>query len=432
MERHIVKMVIKTLILWECNRWITVCESHTNGGTQTMSKKDNGSERVRRRRFLQYTTAAGLVGIAGCTSGGGGGGGGGDGGGGDGSDSTPTQTTGGSDSTSTEGGGDGGSQAPQSDLSYAGGTTGTAGYNLATSQAQMMREVTDQRFVVTVKSTGGTVANVRLIDSGDFDIGFVVGPNIINGALGEGAYDEAYPVTMLFTDTLIPGPFALTLEGNGIDYLEDLLDGNTRMAAGPPGSLPQDFTTQYFKLNDMWEGGVINWQKLEYSDGLRALNQGNVDASVGYGVNHTPPPWMAEWLNRRDDAKLVPPKNNERVQAFIDGYKGGTSWEMNLQEFGPAWNNSVLSDTETLLQNGLVEAHLTTPKLKEEHAYWFTKLALDNADKLPEYHNLWKGFASDPLAMATAYTVEEVPYHPGAVRAMEEHGLEEDLPVAGQ
>lgn len=346
---------------------------------------NNKSHDKGRRKFLSVMGAAGLVSIAGCTGGG----------------------------------------SDEDTINFAGGASGSAGYNMTTGYSQLLRE-RDYDLDINSQSTGGTTANVRLISSDDYNMGTVTSTDAIHGANAEEEYDEEYHLRQLFTFNMLPLPICCTLEEHDdIDYVEDL--AGTEVAGSPPGTPDAPALTGYLDANGLWDGQEIDYTRDDRSQGLELLERGDVVAQAGYVVNHSAPPWMGEWLSRRDDAKLLFPESQDNVDNFIDEYPGAVEWELSLEEFGVGWENSAYSDQDTVRVPGVTQQFATTEEMDEEQVYDFTRLAFEYADELVEYHDLWTGFSEEGVELAAVFRDEQLPYHPGAAEALQEVGAE-DLP----
>lgn len=308
-------------------------------------------------------------------------------------------------------------------VNFAGGATSSAGYNMVTGFSQLLRENSED-LNINSQSTGGTVANIRLVADGDYDIGQTSSTDLLHGVRGEGDFDEAYDHQQLVTFNTIPLPICCTLEEHeDLTYIEDL--PGTSMGGSPPGTIDQPALVNYLDANDLWEGeDTIDFSRNARDQGLDQLDQGQIDAHSGYAINNSPPPWMNEWLNRRDDAKLLFPESVENVENYIDAQPGAIKWELQLEEFGVGWENSAYSDQDTVTVSASTQQLFTTPDLADETANQIVSKLFEYSDSLPEYHDLWNGFSGQPSEMAVIFNTEEVPFHPGAAEALQEEGIE--------
>jgi TRAP transporter TAXI family solute receptor len=359
------------------------------------------TRRISRREAIHAAGTAGLATVAGCVGGG----------------------SGGSDENNgSSGGNNSGIQ-----LNLAGGATSSAGYNMGTGYSQLLREE-NADLSINAQSTGGTTANVRLIGS-NYDFGTTTSTDLINGVDVAGPYQEKYELHQIFSFAVLPIPICTTTtEHEDINYIEDLV--GTTMGGSPPGTPDAPTLKNYLKANGLWKGEeTIEFRRIGRDQGLRELAQGKVAATAGYAVNNAPPPWMNEWLNRRDNAKLLFPKSEENVQNFTKAQPGGVDWDLQLKNFGTGWKNSAYSNQDSVLTTAVAEPYATTPDLSEEAAYSITKNAFKYKDKLPEYHDLWTGFSNSPIELGTLFDNERIPYHPGAAKALKEEGVT-DLTVA--
>ena len=121
-------------------------------------------------------------------------------------------------------------------LSVGTGAVGGSVYTTGSGWANVMNNVLTGRYELTAEQTGGTVANVSLIETGEVEIG-IVATDILYGAYtGTASWANGVkyqkPLAMFTCD--MPSLCPFTLAGSGITTLHDL-DGK-RVGLGPKGS----------------------------------------------------------------------------------------------------------------------------------------------------------------------------------------------------
>lgn len=161
------------------------------------------------------------------------------------------------------------------------------------------------------------------------------------------------------------------------------------------------------------EAGVLDDVNIEYftwSDGFSALKDGRVDACVGTWGNGVPPAGIIELLTVRDINILsLPPEVGAKIHEINPGIMAQdlTHAECNIIPEGDPRLSPVNA--------GVMIFHADVP---EESVYEFTRACISNIEELGKITQDLK-----PLKdYVTSVCVEDVPFHPGAARALKEGG----------
>ena len=359
------------------------------------------------------TTSIGILGTAGCIGQG---------------------DTGSGSRNQTDGTGSGSeSSGPKAQLVYAGGEQAGATYQMASGMAQVVRQQTNNRITFNLQTTGGTEEDFRGITDEIFDMCAATTPSIWRAASGKDPFNKKHDLNIMFTTAVFPFPIAYTItENEDINYMEDL-EGKT-MATGPPGDTGHFYWVAYCKANGI-DLDSMKFQRITSDEGFRLLNDGRVDGVISGATNDSPGPAAQQWLARTDGAKLVVPKTSERSLKLGEYVGGGIVWDLKLENFESAWENSVVSEENTYKFIAGTDTQTTSiDRISDEVAYEITKLTIEHREKLIDYHNLWGGFANDVGKFAMAMRMQDAeaaPYVPGAARAMKEAGIwNDEFPVA--
>lgn len=358
-----------------------------------------------RREFLTAAGGIGAVMISGCTGGSGG----------DGGDGSAPETT-------------------ESDESPSGGTTeltfiGTTQQGfftaLGSSLAQVVREQTGGEISITVQTGSGAEANPRTIVNSDPQLSATTSTKAVQAGQGIDPYESPLDLTQFLTPVVTLTPFALTLTGTGIDYLGDL--SGKDFAIGPAGSSWNKQYNSYFEANNMDPPSLHH---MDYSEGARAVARGRMDAAVAYAPGGFPVGWSSKWITQNDDAKLVVPESEDKLQTWFDSYPGVVEQTLNLERFNAAWENSAVSGQSEMPMGGQAVVLISDTTVPEDVMYRIVKIAIENREALAEALSAWGGFAAVPEQMLTLIVNEAIPYHPGTAKAMEEQGYwSDDYPV---
>lgn len=377
-----------------------------------MADSDRQAGRRAVLKSIGAAAGAGTIGLAGCIGGGAPGGAGGNSG---------SRTTG------------GGASEQRRTLVFGGGEQGGSPYQMGTGLAQVVKEETDGRIDINTQTSGGDEIEFRGVKDGTFDMATGTTPSFFRAGTGKEPFKEEIHVNICFTWSVIPFPLGWTLAKNDdIRYLEDL-EGK-RIGTGVPGSTTHFYFTSYCEANGI-DLDSMKFQRISAQEGLRLVNDGRLDAVISGATNDSPPAPVLQWLSRTNEPKLVVPKEGERSVALGEFVGGGVVWDLDLtQDFGAAWENSAASDRETITMIAGTTTLFSHVRIPDDPIYRITKVAIENRDRLPDYHALWEGFANDPEKYAMAMRerdAEASPWHPGAAKALKEFDYwDEKFPIA--
>lgn len=370
------------------------------GRGTTNGRMETGS-RIGRRSYLKVTagvSVAGLAGLAGCGS---------------------QETT---------------------NLTYAGSEQGSANFQAALPWSEQVGQQASPPVEVNVQTTGGLDANVRGVSSGEFDMGATTTPNFQAAALGVRPFQEEHSgLHALFTNMVYPFPIAFARTGSGIDYIEDL--ENSSVSTGPPGSAAHTYFTIYCQINGI-DLDSMEVRRLGAEDAYRQLREGQLDSVLTGSVNTVLGPTTQEYLQRDEQAKLIVPAAQERLERLQRGgeilglgyAEGGVMFDFPLETFQHAHQNSAVADQDSYRTVAGTNTLFTTLDVSDDVARELTRVAIESSDELADATALWAGFAEDTDYYATALPVldsEAAPFHPGAVAAMEDADVwNDDLAAA--
>lgn len=250
--------------------------------------------------------------------------------------------------------------------------------------------------------TGGPVQNVTLVQTGDHLMGLVtMGPAL---EAWEGESELAPGVEHTDIRALFPmyqTPFqVIALRGSGITSVSDL-DGK-RVSVGPAGGTPGTYWPRYFETL----GLNVNVSFAGAADAASQLKDGLIDAfAFAAGVPIAAFSQLAAeadvvmfGFTPEEQAKIL--EDHTAMAAFTIPANTYEGHDYEQPTVG-LWNFAI--------------AHKDMP---ESLAYEITKLVLENNDRMKQIH-----------ATAEESVIENwdknsfMPYHPGAVRYLEEQGI---------
>lgn len=254
----------------------------------------------------------------------------------------------------------------------------------------------------TGEVTGGPVQNVTLVETGDHLMGLVTMGPAYDAWIGKSELApglEHKSIRALFP--MYQTPFqVIALKSSGITSVSDL--AGKRVSVGPAGGTPGTYWPQF--MNAL--GVEANISNAGAADAGGQLSDGLIDAfAFAAGV---PISAFAELAAQQDvvmfgfnDAEL--PKILEAFPAMAPltipaGTYAGHDYDQNTVAL---WNFAIANQS-----------------MPDSLAYEITKLAMDNPDRMVQIH------AAAKETLLENWTKNSfMPFHPGAVKYLEEKGL---------
>ncbi|MDP2700187.1 TAXI family TRAP transporter solute-binding subunit [Thalassospira sp.] len=254
--------------------------------------------------------------------------------------------------------------------------------------------------------TGGPVANMALIQSGELDMGMVTMGPAYDGWVGQSELAPGVPMhNVRATFPMYPTPFhSVTLESSGITDVAGL-DGK-RVNVGPRTGTAAAYWARFFETlgisADLQYGGA--------ADAAGQLQDGLID---GFAFAAGIPIAAFSQVEAQNGANIFG-FNDEQMIEILAAYPSVTEFTIPAGTY-----SSIDSDIKTVSMANFGVAH---KDLSADFVYNVMKVVLDNNDRMLQIH-------------ATAVdTVAEnwnqngfMWFHPGAIRYYKEKGI--DIPL---
>lgn len=285
----------------------------------------------------------------------------------------------------------------------AGGQTGTY-YVVGQSVCRMIHhsEGTDVR--CNAPSTGGSVANINGIKSGELDFGVAQSDVAYKAYHGEGDFEEPFE-ELRSVFSMHGEPLTVVARADaGIDSLEDLV--GKRVNIGNPGS------GQRQTMEDMmdalgWTPDVFSLaSELTTTEQASALSDNNIDA---FGVSTGHPSGLIQEATTTIDAKIIP-LTGDAIDSLVDSYP----YYSKSTIMGGMYTGNP-GDVETF---GVIATVVTDSDTDAEVVYQTVKSIFENMDRFKKLHPAFatlnpENMISDGLT---------APLHEGAARYYREQG----------
>lgn len=284
------------------------------------------------------------------------------------------------------------------------GTGGTAGtyYSYGGVLAQYMKNYADVR--VTAVSTGGSKVNIQSIQDGDFQLGFTQSDVMTYGWEGTRAFEkdggtkDFRVLGALYAETV-----QLITMDETIDSVEDL--------RGKSVSIGQAGSGVYFNALDVLEGAGITLKDIKpqyqsFEDSKESLKDGKIDAA--FIVAGAPTTAITELATTNGvyfvniDGELR--ENILKACPYYSVYKIPANTYPDQKE-----------DIETITVQATV---IVSAKADKETVYNITAALFDHADEITK-----ENAKGAELTLENATSVTTVPFHEGAAKYYEEHGI---------
>ncbi len=298
-------------------------------------------------------------------------------------------------------------QAQQKETRLAIGTGGTGGvwYPLGGAMANIFSK-TLPNVQATAEVTGGSVDNIKLIATGQSQVGFSMADAAWDADQGKGKFKEK--VTLRTLAVFYPQKnHVVTLEGRGIEKMSDLK--GKRVSVGSPGSGSEIIALRVLEAYGINPDKDIIKERLSVAEAVNALKDRKIDAFIHNAA--VPIPAVVD-LGATPGIKIK----------FIDH---GDAVAMMNKKYGPLYSKGTLPAK-------------TYPGQDKDAAtvdVWAMLLASDKMSDQMAYNLVKTLFEKKPdlmvVAKDTSYMTFEnqfggaspIPFHPGALKFFAEKGF---------
>ncbi len=194
------------------------------------------------------------------------------------------------------------------------GTGGTGGlfYVIGAGIAETVNKHVDDT-TARAEVTGASVENNHRVAAAQMTIGFSSSSTLFEAKNGQGPFERTGALDVASVAYLYPAVLQVaTIEGKEINSFDDLK--GKRVSVGPPGSNAAVITQRLLEEYGVFK--QITPRFLSYTEGVKALVSGQVDATV---VLAGAPTSSLIDLNSQVDMKLLS-ANEEKLQSMVKKY----------------------------------------------------------------------------------------------------------------
>ncbi len=300
----------------------------------------------------------------------------------------------------------GATHAQQKTIAIGTGGTGGVYYPLGGGLANVLSKYL-RGYQVTAEVTGGSVDNLKLIGSGQSEIGFSMVDAALDAFKGEDKFrGSKVPLRTLMV--LYPNRMhVVTIEATGIEKLSDLK--GKRVSTGSPGSATEVMAFRVIEAAGLDKDKDIRRERLGAAESVNAIKDRKIDAF--FWVGGLPTAAVTD-LGATPGVKLKLVDHADVVEKMNAKYGA-----LYVRDVIPArtYPGQEKDNPQSTVWNILV----TNDKMTDDVAYDVTKIIFDHKTELVSVH-------SEAANIEYKYQVKTnspVPWHPGALKYFAEQGV---------
>jgi uncharacterized protein len=287
------------------------------------------------------------------------------------------------------------------------GTGGTGGvyYPLGGAIANVLSKALPNT-QATAEVTGGSVDNLKLIASGQSEMGFSMADAALDAFKGEDKFKSGkVPLRTLLV--VYPNRMhVVTVEGTGIEKFSDLK--GKRVSTGSPGSATEVMAFRVIEAGGLDKDKDLKRERLGVAESVNALKDRKIDAFFWVGgvptaavTDLAATPGMKIKIDHADLADKMNAKYGKLYSASNISksiYPGMDKDNANTE----VWNIIVTND-----------------KMSDDDAYNIVKTLVEKKADIVAVHKEAESFSLDNQVQERS----PVPFHPGALKYFKEKGI---------
>ena len=292
------------------------------------------------------------------------------------------------------------------ELSIATGGTGGVYYPLGGGLANVLSKNVPG-MAATAEVTGGSVDNLKLIDSGTPYIAFTMTDAALDAANGVDKFKD-HKVNVRTLMILYPNRMHLvTVEGMGINRMADLK--GKRVSTGSPGSATEVMAFRVIEAAGLDKDKDMKRDRLGVAESVNAIKDRKIDAF--FWVGGLPTAGVTDLaatpgikIKLIDHANLVAAMNKKYGNLYVEDVIPKTTYS------GMTADNRQATVMNILVSNA---------NLPDQVAYNIVKTIFDKRSDIIAVHKEAENFKLENQKAAAS----PIPWHPGAVKYFNEKGI---------
>lgn len=253
---------------------------------------------------------------------------------------------------------------------------------------------------------GGGEANMRTLEAGDAQFGYMFVPTAAQALEGEPPYEETHSSIRSIMTMMPSYVHILVREDSGIETFDDL-EGKT-ISPGRQGFTGAQIFSDLVEANGM-QVDDMDVEYLDYSDATQMMRDGQLDALLS-----TSAPGHAPYVELGSEMGIrLLELDEDVISTFTSEFQGWTEGAIPADTYP-----GIEQEVPTLeLWAGLA----TSSNVADDVVYEVTKLVWENREELASTYPAYEAMTEDDVVTETM--VDAIPLHPGAERYWEEEGM---------
>jgi uncharacterized protein len=297
-------------------------------------------------------------------------------------------------------------QAEQKQLSIGTGDPGGVYFPLGGAVANVLAKALPNLHA-TVEVTGGSVDNIKLIATGQSDLGFTMADAAVEAMQGEGKFRNNKVALQTLLVVYPNRMHVVTIEGTGIESLADLK--GKRVSTGSPGSATEIMASRVIETAGLDKDKDMTRERLGVVESVNAIKDRRIDAFFWVGGIPTAavtdlaatPGMKMKLIDHADAVEKMNAKYGKLYTAskIKAGSYPGTDTDNAVAE---VWNLIVTGD-----------------KMSNDDAYTIIKTLVEKKADIVAVHKEAESFSLDNQVQDRS----PIPFHPGALKYFKEKGV---------
>ena len=291
-------------------------------------------------------------------------------------------------------------------LSIATGGTGGVYYPLGGGMANVLSKYVPG-MQATAEVTGGSVDNLKLIDTGKPYIAMAMADASQDAYKGEDKF-KGHKVPLRTLMILYPNRMhVVSIEGTGVNKINDLK--GKRVSTGSPGSATEVMAFRVIEAAGLDKDKDMKRERLGVAESVNAIKDKKIDAF--FWVGGLPTASVTDLaatpgvkIKMIDHAHLVPAMNKKYGNLYVE------------DTIPKATYSGMIADNR---QATVMNILITHEKMSDQAAYNIVKAVFDHRAELITVHKEAENFKLESQKAAAS----PIPFHPGAVKYFTEKGV---------
>lgn len=283
------------------------------------------------------------------------------------------------------------------------GSVGGTFYLMGGGISTLINNYLPERFMFSTETTGGSTANLGMLQTGDIELGIAMTSSVLNGYEGSAKWTNGVPHDKL-RGMVALYPSSMTIYALADTNIETFQDLNGKVVGlGSKGAAMDTTLRVIFDELGIEPASIHN-------DGHSATAKAVADGVIDCAITFMNPPWPAILeIEGTKDLKFIGLTEDERdqIMGIFDFYSKSI--------IKKGVYKGVKEDTASLNEWNLL---CTSSDVSAEEVYLMTKAIYENQPDLLNIHHS----ASNIIPENNIYF--PIPLHSGVVKYMEEVGIE--------